>query len=221
MKTLSFCPASNTPEDLNEGWNKAEIGKIDFFHPRSSAHRPATIVRGIYDREHLHVRFDVRDRFVRCLNTEYQSLVSGDTCVEFFVEPQRGKGYFNFEMNCGGALLLYYIEDPTRMPDRLFRKYSQVPPELGRQVQIAHSLPRVVDPEIVEPVDWWLSVRIPRSLFAHYVGPVDCEPGVKWRGNFFKCASESSHPHWGCWSPIGEQLRFHQPEYFGELLFGA
>ena len=37
--------------------------------------------------------------------------------------------------------------------------------------------------------------------------------------NFFKCADDSSHPHWASWAPIGEALNFHQPQYFAPLRF--
>ena len=40
-----------------------------------------------------------------------------------------------------------------------------------------------------------------------------------WFDTFFKCADESSHPHWASWSPLGAELNFHTPEYFQELYF--
>lgn len=202
-------------------WHSAEPFEIASFHPKSSSHRPRTLVRGLYDADNLYVRFDAQDRYVRCVQTEYQSLVSNDTCVEFFAQPKPDKGYFNFEMNCGGALLLFYIEDPTK-PETgsgYFKKYTVIPPEIGSTVRIEHSLPSVVDPEIAESVDWWLIATIPFALMEHYVGPVDRGCGVVWRGNFFKAAPESSHPHWASWSDIGQVLRFHQPDRFGGIRF--
>ena len=41
----------------------------------------------------------------------------------------------------------------------------------------------------------------------------------RWRGNAFKCADETSHPHWASWAPIGEALNFHAPGWFGDLDF--
>jgi len=43
--------------------------------------------------------------------------------------------------------------------------------------------------------------------------------GTEWRANCFKCADETSHPHWASWAPIGEALNFHQPQYFGVFHF--
>jgi len=39
-----------------------------------------------------------------------------------------------------------------------------------------------------------------------------------FRGNFFKCGDETSHPHWASWSPISEELNFHRPETFGSIV---
>ena len=52
-----------------------------------------------------------------------------------------------------------------------------------------------------------------------YIGTIGDVRGQTWRGNFYKCGDHTSHPHWASWSPIGEQLDFHQPEFFGELRF--
>lgn len=202
-------------------WRDADKAIISHFHPKSCEHRPRAVARGLYDMENLYVRFDVKDRYVRCVQTEYQSLVSKDTCVEFFAQPRPDKGYFNFEMNCGGSLLLFYIEDSAK-PETgpgYFKKYTVIPPEIGSTVKIEHSLPRVVDPEIADPIDWWLIATIPFALMEHYVGSVNRSAGAVWRGNFFKAAPESSHPHWASWSDIGQVLRFHQPDRFGELRF--
>ena len=50
-----------------------------------------------------------------------------------------------------------------------------------------------------------------------YVGRLCNLPGQTWRGNFYKCADRSSHPHWASWSPLGEPLNFHTPQFFGPL----
>src|SRR5688572_29160119 len=100
-------PPSLGTDGRQDGWGAAEVANVDQFHARSSAHRPVTRARLLYDDAGLYLAFDVEDRYVRCLSTAYQSRVSRDSCVEFFVRPRADEGYFNFEINCGGALLLY------------------------------------------------------------------------------------------------------------------
>ncbi len=200
------------------GWDAAHVAEVAHFHPKGSDHRPTTHVKVLYDDENLHAMFRVADRYVRCRHTQYNAMVCQDSCVELFVRPKPDRGYFNFEVNCGGALLLSYIEDPTRTPDG-FRRFTRVPEPLGRRVEIRHSLPENIEHEIPDPVTWYVACRIPFKLFEVYVGPIEAFPGRIWRGNFYKCADESTHPHWGSWTPQGEPLNFHRPEIFGEWHF--
>jgi hypothetical protein len=199
-------------------WSSIVPAEIGFFFAHSSDHRPQTAVRLAYDDAGLHVRFDVQDRYVRAVAERYQDSVCKDSCVEFFVQPKVGGSYFNFEVNAGGILLLYRIPvaiDGTAQMDRL----EPVPFELVREMEIFHSLPARVDPEITEPCEWSIEYKIPFELFQHYLGPSGSLAGQIWRANFYKCADATSHPHWGMWAPIPDGRRFHRPEYFGELIF--
>ena len=199
-------------------WGTAEEGRVAHFWPTSSAHRPEVRFRVLHDDTNVYVKFEVQDCYVRSLQMAYQGMVCMDSCVEFFVAPRVGAGYFNFETNAGGTLLLYYIEDPTRLPAGGFVKYTPVPAACGRRVRIWHSLPAVVDPEIATPVTWGLGYCLPVTLLEDYTGPLGRLSGQVWRGNFFKCGDHTSHPHWAAWSPIAK-LNFHLPECFGELEF--
>jgi hypothetical protein len=201
-------------------WRAAQVAAVDHFHAAGSPHRPVVRSRLLYDRTHLYLRHDVEDRYVVCRATEFQGPVWQDSCVEFFVQPKPEAGYFSFEINCGGTLLSYYIEDPTRTPDG-FARFAKLKPDEGRRIAIHHSLPPVVDPEQSGPLAWWIAAAIPLEVLEGYVGPLGELPGQVWRGNFFKCADASSQPHWAAWSPIGEELNFHQPRFFAPLRFAT
>ncbi len=84
----------------------AEEGRVSYVRPESSAHHPETRFRVLHDGVALYLQFRVEDAHVRSVQTEYQGPVYTDSCVEFFVQPVTGKGYFNFEINAGGTLLL-------------------------------------------------------------------------------------------------------------------
>jgi hypothetical protein len=200
------------------GWQAAEEARIDHFHAASSTHRPLVRAKLMYDAANLYLRFRVEDRYVVAKHTEFQDPVWRDSCVEFFAQPRESGGYFNFEINCGGAWLSYYIEDPTRTADG-FAKFTRLSGEHGRQIRISHSLPSLVVPEREEPVEWHIGCMIPLEVLEAYTGSLGPLAGQTWRGNFFKCADDSSHPHWASWAPIGEELNFHQPKYFAPLRF--
>lgn len=222
--TVAKYPALPAPEagPAEKAWANAAVAKIDHFHDKSSEHRPAVRFRALHDGTALGVLFEVADRYVRCVHTNLHDPVCRDSCVEFFVEPIPGKGYFNFEFNCGGTMLVYFIEDPTR-PDRHadMKKRTALAESQASQVTIATSLPQTVEPEITEPIDWWLAARIPVELLEEYLGPLGSLGGQSWRGNFYKCGDQTSHPHWASWSPVTGNLNFHKPECFGELHLDA
>ncbi len=206
--------------EVPAGWNGAEVGAIGAWHPRSGAHRPRVFFRALIDKQALYVRFDVMDRHVRSLQTRPQSQVCRDSCVESFIQPSPGTAYFNFEINAGGTLLLYFIEDSRRRPEGGFARYAPVKPAWMKQVEIGHSLPATVRRTIDGPIAWAIACRIPLALFTAHLGELDVAPGAVWRGNFYKCGGDPAYPHWGMWSDVGRQLNFHQPKRFGELILG-
>ncbi len=198
-------------------WRDAETAELKNFRPESGAHRPRARVRLLYGGAGLRGIFQVHDQFVRSIRTRYMDEVWKDSCVEFFMQPRNGQGYFNLEMNAGGAHLCSYIEDPARVPGG-FKKFARLPAEIGGAIRLHSSLPNVIDPEIVGPVCWQLNFFVPFSLIETYAGPLGEMPGRQWRGNFYKCADETSHPHWAAWAPVDE-LNFHLPRCFGTLRF--
>jgi hypothetical protein len=190
---------------------------IDQFRPEGSDHRPTTSLRLLHDGRSLHGLFQVQDQYVRCVHESYGDPVYQDSCVEFFVQPKPDGGYFNFEFNCGGAFLCNYITDETGAPAS-FKEYVRLNLDDVQRIRVASSLPKIVEPEIIQPVSWWLAFVIPVPVMEKFVGPVGALSGQVWRGNAFKCGSGTSHPHWAAWSPV-DQLNFHLPRCFGELVF--
>jgi hypothetical protein len=222
-KEYTILPSQKRPElrGLWNGpaWQTVPPLEVAFFRPEGSDYSPRTLCKLLYTGDGLYGLFrGVNDRYVRCTHTGFQVEVYKDSCVEFFVQPKGGAGYFNFEFNCGGAMLASYVTDPDRVEGRL-REYAPLTPEEGRQIRIYHSLPTIVEPEIGQEVVWRLEFSIPFAVLETYVGPVGEVNGQVWRGNLYKCADETSHPHWGAWAPIRER-NFHAPADFGALRFG-
>ena len=172
----------------------------------------------LYDDRGVYIRFEVQDRYIICRHTEPQSPVCRDSCVEAFLQPGLDHGYFNFEINCGGAMLLYYITDARRIDGKL-QGFRPVDAALMAMIRIAHSMPSETPVEIDRPTAWSVELFVPNEVFEAYVGPLEPLGERRWRGNFYKCADDSSHPHWASWSPIGAALNFHAPEHFGEIRF--
>ena len=198
-------------------WQNVPALELAYFRPEGGAYRPQTLCKLLYDRVRLYGIFRVDDQYVRCVNTGFQAAVYKDSCVELFLQPKSVGGYFNFEFNCGGALLASYVTDPTRIGGRV-KQHTPLTPEDDSQILQYHNLPEVVEPEITTKQIWVLEFSIPFALLAEYAGILGELGGQNWRGNFYKCGDETSHPHWAAWSPVDE-LNFHLPACFGNIWF--
>lgn len=215
----AWSPPPLTPAWDARAWSAAETAPVDHFHPRSTDHRPVVAARLLYDDEALYLQFRVcDDRYVRVVSTRFMAPVYRDSCVEFFVRPRPDAGYFNFEINAGGTLLASYVRD-WRRNEKGLADAQPLSEEAAATIRIAASLPRLIEPELHGPLTWGIAARIPYAVFDPFIGAVTPRSGAEWRGNFYKCADGTSHPHWASWSPIGEALNFHCPEHFGRLRF--
>ena len=91
----------------------------------------------------------------------------------------------------------------------------------GAAIPMAHSLPKIVDPEIAEPTTWTLEYHLQFALFEKYFGVPRPSAGTSWKANFYKCGDATSHPHWGSWAPVDTPSpSFHQPAFFQPIIFG-
>lgn len=198
-------------------WKAADTLEVKIFRKESKKHRPRTFARLLYDTAGIHGIFKVRDCYVRSTRIRYGDEVWKDSCVEFFFQPLADKGYFNFEVNCGGTFLCYYVTDPERVPGGL-KEFVKIPFDIARRIKVHSSMPPLVTSEISEPIDWTLQFFIPFSLFEQYAGPLGKIKGMQSRGNFYKCAEDNSHPHWASWAPL-DSLNFHRPACFGTIQF--
>jgi hypothetical protein len=208
--------------NIDGNWDKAQwkraksismtkaMGKLPAFIPQTEA-------KMMYDDANVYVIFRVKDRYVRSVVQEYNGNVSSDSCVEFFFSPDANTPlkYFNLEVNAGGTPLIFYVTEP-------WTGFVKLQPDEIKEIEIAHSLPSRVDPEIKEPVTWTIEYRIPLSLLRKYSNVSQPGPGVKWKANFYKTASKNSNPHYLTWSFVDHpKPNFHLPQFFGTLIFSG
>lgn len=170
-------------------------------------YHPLTTFTIAHSKTEVFIDFFVRCNYLRAVNFENQSPVSEDSCVEFFVEPTGELPYWNFEFNCIGTVNASYRcerRNPTRLTDEQLARIERYPSCGVRPFRELEGL-----------FTWNLLVAIPLDMLGlSYEG----KP-IRMRGNFYKCASAASQPHFLSWSPIvSEHPDFHRPEYFGELI---
>lgn len=208
------------PVEINSVWDKAPWNDIPAVHLQNYMGDepdpwPNVHMKAAYDDEAIYMIFHVEDQYVRCIVDEYQGPVSRDSCVEFFFVPglDLSRGYYNLEINCAGTALFAFQReqgvDRVRIPESDFER-----------VELAHSMPGLVEEEIVEPVTWTIEFRLPIDILTEYTEFTRPAPGVEWRANFYKIASATSHPHYVTWSFVDHPVpRFHLPEFFGTIRF--
>jgi hypothetical protein len=208
------------PMKIDAVWDKPEwinVQPVDITNYMGAipGFKPVAQAKMMYDDNNLYVIFHVKDCCVRCLTKEINGPVWEDGAVEFFFAPDVAKPllYFNLETNCGGTPLMHYNLVP--------RKESK---ELSKEdiikVEIAHTLPQIIDPEMKDPVTWTLEYRIPIAMLEKYSVVTHPKKGVEWKANFYKIAENSSNPHYITWSLVEiEKPDFHRPEFFGRLIF--
>lgn len=196
-------------------WREVPSLPIRNFMGGKPEHFPKAHVKIAYDPSAVYVMFRIDDRYVRATAEKHQDSVCGDSCVEFFFTPgpDGSAGYFNLEMNCGGTMLFHFHPESAR-------EGIEIPARDCETIATSHSLPRIVDPEIEEPVTWTVAYAVPVALLSQYTRVCPPAPRATWRANFYKCADNTSHPHWLTWSPVDyPRPNFHLPQGFGLLEF--
>ncbi|MCL6259435.1 carbohydrate-binding family 9-like protein [Aquiflexum sp. TKW24L] len=198
-----------------EVWENVPSLEIENYIGDKPQFLPTTFAKLLYDDENIYGIFLVEDRFVQCLVQETNGHVSGDSCVEFFFSPDNSKPlfYFNLEINCGGVPLMQFVTVPRK--EYLFLKEKDI-----SKVEIAHSMHKMVFPEIEEDTVWTIEFKLPLKILKKYTAITHPESGVKWTANFYKTASTTSNPHYLTWSKVDNSIPdFHLPQFFGTLVF--
>jgi hypothetical protein len=184
--------------------------KLETLNWEEFPYLPDVGVQIAYNYNELFLQYKVNEQSVKAEQGANNSKVWTDSCVEFFLSPDRNDVYYNLEMNCIGTALLGFRKkgDPT----------EHAPDELINSIRRISTLGNTTFHEKKEQTAWKITVAIPwKVFFKHNLTPVK---GKKMRGNFYKCGDELSVPHFVSWTKIdSEKPAFHMPEFFGGLEF--
>ena len=194
VNALEECGARFSVESLN--W------------PDRFPYRPLTIVTAAHSNRYLYIDFLVRCNYLRAVNFTDNSPVSEDSCVEFYVAPDPAKdAYWVFELNCVGTINAAFCTGKAEC--------TPLSADFLKQIKRHTSVGTRPFQEVEGSFIWNVAMAIPLELLgSEYNG----EP-MMMRGNFNKCASATSQPHYLSWSPINtDSPDFHQPEFFGDII---
>lgn len=187
-----------------------EAHPIDCINWKEYPYKPEVQFKITNDEHLIYLQFNVREKYIRAVETIINGDVYKDSCVEFFVSPKTDGKYYNFEFSCIGVPHVAYG------PDRYQR--VKLPIEIIEQIKVKSSLGTEPFEEKKGDFTWKLNVEIPITCFIH--DNLKSFEGLRARANFYKCGDATSEPHYLSWSPIGtEKPDFHQYPFFGNLLF--
>ena len=194
VNALEECGARFSVESLN--W------------PDRFPYRPLTVVTAAHSNRYLYIDFLVRCNYLRAVNFTDNSPVSEDSCVEFYVSPDpKEEAYWVFELNCVGTINAAFCTAKGEC--------TPLSPDFLKQIKRYTSVGTRPFQEVEGSFIWNVAMAIPMELLgSEYNG----KP-IHMKGNFNKCASATSQPHYLSWVPIRTASPdFHQPEFFGDII---
>jgi hypothetical protein len=210
--TVPFLPAldeRSLPEVRERMERHATRESIDVLNWKADyPYKPVVafdIARGKRD---LYLRYFVRGLSLRALAERDGEQVYEDSCVEFFMRRADETNYINFEFNCIGTCYSCRYRSPGE-------KTPLTADELSR-IRRHASLPRKAFAEKQGLYEWEIIFAIPFGIMN--LDPDNLPETI--RGNFYKCADGTAHPHFVTWNPIDLPAPdYHCPQFFGEIRF--
>ena len=152
----------------------------------------------------FHMHIVAKETDPRRTQTENQTEVYKDSCVEWFVNfaPEVCDRYFNMETNANGAMYAAFRKD---------RYDYQMMEEADIESMNVQAL--------IHEDAWEVRYQIPFALIQKYIPGYHFEDGQVIRANFYKCGDGTAQPHYGMWNEFfPEKPDFHRPEFFGEIV---
>ena len=195
-------------EELLE--SKTEIQVIEKINWTEFSYKPKVKFRIAYCQDNILLKYYVNEENIMAKETKVNGDVYKDSCVEFFISPNQDDIYYNFEFNCIGI--------PHVGHGRVGTKRALINPEILKSITTKSSLGNQPFDEKTGGYQWEIMIMIPKECFVYDKNIIF--NGLKANANFYKCGDGTSNPHFVSWNPVEtKEPNFHQPKYFGNILF--
>ncbi|MEO6232452.1 MAG: carbohydrate-binding family 9-like protein [Ferruginibacter sp.] len=212
MKQVTARHLAFSKEDILSGnaatvFNNLEKHKLNYAPWPLFSYAPDVYFSIAYNSTFIYLKYFVAEKELRAVNTEINSDVWEDSCVEFFIKFSNDDCYYNFEFNCIGTLLVGWgkAKEGRILLDAVVVKEVVIHAQILSREQ--------------GNVKWELTAAIPISIFKG--SRVDnFESGNACMANFYKCGDKLKDPHFLTWSPVESAVPdFHLPRFFGKMVF--
>ena len=206
LPVLDTLPLQEVANSLEDGGARFSVEALNW--PAAYPYRPLTVVTAAYSDNCIYLDFLVRCNYLRAVNFTDNSPVSEDSCVEFYVQPDPSSDtYYIFEFNCVGTLNSARCTSAGHCTPLAQEELDRV----RRHASVGTRPFQEVEGSFI----WSIVAAIPLDI----LGVTPSGQSVAMRGNFNKCASATSQPHYLSWAPIqSPEPDFHRPDFFGEIV---
>lgn len=208
-KLLHISEQSSSSEIIN-ALSESEWIKLLHANWEEFPYKPDVSYRIGHDGLNIFLHFRASETSIRAKYAKDFENVWKDSCVEFFISPEKNDYYYNYEFNCiGSAILCYGQGREKREPASL---------ELMQSIKRYSSLGNRPIESLTGQFNWELLMVIPgKTLFRDTIKSFS---GVGMKANFYKCGDELPIPHFLSWSEVKTNSPdFHRPEFFGDIFF--
>lgn len=185
---------------------------LESFPWDENGYRPRTEATLHWSDRGLHVHMRSYETEIRAAYRQFGDRVCEDSCMEFFFQPlpDSDPRFLHFEVNPLGVMytgIMTCRADMRRVMDcdpASFEMHASVSPENLEGYRGPH---------------WEISYLVPLTHIVRFFPDFRLEPGMRFRGNFYKCGDLTRFPHYGSWSPIDHPTpEFLLSQYFGEFM---
>lgn len=207
VKELDGVSPENAAQLLEGRCARCSISSLNWA--KQYPYHPLTVVNVAHTGKSIYIDFFVRCNYLRAVNYKNNTPVWEDSSVSFFIRPKADGEYWNFDFNCIGA-----VNAAHRMTRRPVTRLTDEEISSIKRYTSCGSSPFM---EVEGLFTWNVIAEIPLELIGvEYTGVP-----VLMKGNFCKCASGTSQPHFITWNPVSTpEPEFHAPESFGDIILG-
>ena len=219
MKKIEILKIKETPAEACEVVDLLDRNGVEWHSvgcnnwPEDYPYSPKAEFRIAFTSDAFLLNYRVVEETVRAQYGEDNEQVWTDSCMEFFLSPDKDSDvYYNLETNCIATVLLGVRGGDVEK--------SHASKQLLATIKRWSSLGRVPFEQHVAEGEWQTAFVVPFEVYWHHdLQSLMEENRCVMRANFYKCGDLLPKPHFLSWSPIDyEKPNFHLPRFFGEII---
>lgn len=211
VKEIIFEGVANCQQVSKLLEKETDLQFIDVTNWEKYQYKPEVKFRIAHSNNQIWLKYYVSENNIMAKQSATNSSVCTDSCVEFFFDPKGDGNYYNFEFSCIGVSHVAYgqsIRNRKFVNPEKIEMFLQTESSLGKQIFLEKS----------GDYSWELTIIIPSEILIFTKGVKFKK--LKSKANFYKCGDNTTEPHYLTWNPVKTKAPdFHQPVYFGEILF--